>query len=52
MSDGEAQARLDNYLAHMLEAAQLARRYVQASLTACQESPPCVRWCAELPVSI
>jgi uncharacterized protein with HEPN domain len=29
MSDDEAQARLDNYLGHMLEAAQLARQYVQ-----------------------
>jgi hypothetical protein len=25
MSDDEAQARLDNYLSHMLEAAQLAQ---------------------------
>src|SRR5258708_7197822 len=29
MSDEEAQARLDSYLGHMLEAAQLARQYVQ-----------------------
>jgi uncharacterized protein with HEPN domain len=29
MSDDEAQARLDNYLSHMLEAAQLARHYVE-----------------------
>jgi hypothetical protein len=29
MSDDEAQARLDNYLSHMLEAAHLARQYVQ-----------------------
>jgi hypothetical protein len=29
MSDDEAQARLGNYLSHMLEAAQLARQYVQ-----------------------
>ena len=29
MSDDEAQARLDDYLGHMLEAAQLARQYVQ-----------------------
>ena len=29
MSDDEAQARLDNYLGHMLEAAQLAGQYVQ-----------------------
>jgi hypothetical protein len=29
MSDDEAQARLDNYLGHMLEAAQLARQYVE-----------------------
>jgi uncharacterized protein with HEPN domain len=29
MSDDEAQARLDNYLSHMLEAAQLARQYVE-----------------------
>jgi hypothetical protein len=29
MSDDEAQARLDNYLSHMLEATQLARHYVQ-----------------------
>jgi uncharacterized protein with HEPN domain len=29
MSDDEAQARLDNYLGHMLEAVQLARQYVQ-----------------------
>jgi uncharacterized protein with HEPN domain len=29
MSDDEAKARLDNYLSHMLEAAQLARQYVQ-----------------------
>jgi uncharacterized protein with HEPN domain len=29
MSDDEAQARLDNYLSHMLEATQLARQYVQ-----------------------
>ena len=28
MSDDEAKARLDNYLSHMLEAAQLARQYV------------------------
>jgi uncharacterized protein with HEPN domain len=29
MSDDGAQARIDNYLTHMLEAAQLARQYVQ-----------------------
>jgi hypothetical protein len=29
MSDDEAQARLNNYLGRMLEAAQLARQYVQ-----------------------
>ena len=29
MSDDEAQARLDNYLSHMLEAAQLARQSVE-----------------------
>jgi uncharacterized protein with HEPN domain len=29
MSDDEAKARLGNYLSHMLEAAQLARQYVQ-----------------------
>ena len=29
MSDNEAQARLDNYLSHMLEAAHLARQYVK-----------------------
>jgi uncharacterized protein with HEPN domain len=29
MSDDEAQARLDNYLGHMLEAAQLAVQYVR-----------------------
>jgi hypothetical protein len=29
MSEDEAQARLGNYLSHMLEAAQLARQYVQ-----------------------
>ena|SRR6266700_1788535 len=29
MSDDEAQARLDNYLSHMLEAAHLARQYVR-----------------------
>jgi hypothetical protein len=28
MSDDEAQARLDNYLGHMLEAAQLARHLI------------------------
>ena len=32
MSDDEAKARLDNYLSHMLEAAQLARQYVRACL--------------------
>src|SRR5215475_773058 len=29
MRDDEAQSRLANYLSHMLEAAQLARQYVQ-----------------------
>src|SRR5258707_15794922 len=29
MSDDEAQARLENFLGHMLEAAHLARQYVQ-----------------------
>ncbi len=29
MSDDEAQARRDNHKNHMLEAAQLARQYVQ-----------------------
>jgi uncharacterized protein with HEPN domain len=29
MSDDEAQARLDNYLGHMLEAVELARQYVE-----------------------
>ena len=30
MSDDEAQARLDNYLSHMLEAVQLARQCAQS----------------------
>ena len=49
MSDDEAQARLDNYLGHMLEAAQLARQYVQGvSKDEFQSSLPCLSECGSL----